>query len=84
MDLLDILQQNDEPITTSCGGVARCGLCLVTIVSGSEALGRTRSHELDHLEGNPRSRLACQAEVRGDLDGDHEVVVRVLESHPAD
>jgi ferredoxin len=77
VDLLEVFQANDHPIATSCGGVASCGLCRVTVVSGKESLVPTKPQELTHL-GNVAKvlglRLACQAQVVGDAG---EVVVRV-------
>jgi 2Fe-2S ferredoxin len=81
VDLLEVLQANDEPIATSCGGVASCGLCRVTVVSGHDALVPIKPQEVVHL-GNVAKviglRLACQAQVRADVGEDViEVVVRV-------
>ncbi len=70
-DLLEVLQSNDVPIATSCGGVATCGSCRVRIVSGMENLTPIRPQELVHL-GNVAKitgqRLACQSKVRGSGD----------------
>lgn len=67
-DLLEVLQANDVPIATSCGGVATCGSCRVRIVSGMESLTPLRPQELVHL-GNvaklTAQRLACQSRVCG-------------------
>lgn len=80
-DLLEVFQSNGEPIATSCGGVASCGLCRVTIVSGGEHLVPIKPQELVHL-GNVAKviglRLACQAQLRDDVEGEpREVVVRI-------
>jgi Na+-transporting NADH:ubiquinone oxidoreductase subunit F len=79
-DLLEVLQSHGEPIATSCGGVASCGLCRVTVVSGREALVPIKPQEVLHL-GNLAKvigrRLACQARLRDDPDVDVEIVVRV-------
>jgi ferredoxin len=78
-DLLEVLQSNDEPISTSCGGVASCGLCRVTVVSGADALVPIKPQEVVHL-GNVAKvlglRLACQAQLKPDA-ASAEVVVRV-------
>lgn len=81
-DLLEIFQSNDEPIATACGGVATCGTCWVTVVSGGDALVPTKPQELVHLgdAANPTGlRLACQAQLRADVDGadEDEIVVRI-------
>ena len=79
-DLLEVFQSNGEPIATSCGGVATCGLCRVTIVSGGASLVPIKAHEIVHL-GNVAKivglRLACQAELRTDAAEDAEIVVRI-------
>ncbi len=75
-DLLEVLQKNGVPIATSCGGVATCGLCRITIIRGKEALSAIRPQELEHL-GNVAKviglRLACQSKVCGE----GEIVVDV-------
>jgi 2Fe-2S ferredoxin len=75
-DLLEVLQRNGVPIATSCGGVATCGLCRITIVRGKEALSTIRAEEIEHL-GNVAKviglRLACQSKVCGE----GEIVVDV-------
>jgi len=82
-DLLEVLQANGEPIATSCGGVASCGLCRVTVVSGGNALVPIKPQELVHLGNVARViglRLACQAAVRADLpSASQELVVRIPE-----
>jgi ferredoxin len=79
-DLLEVLQRNGVPIATSCGGVATCGLCRITIVRGKESLSTIRAEELEHL-GNVAKviglRLACQSKVCG--EGEIVVDVPVVE-----
>jgi ferredoxin len=57
-------------LTHRCGGHARCGTCLVTILDGqahlSEPLG-TEARVLKVLKAEPEQRLACQAWARGDV-----------------
>ncbi|WP_394833612.1 (2Fe-2S)-binding protein [Pendulispora rubella] len=66
--LLQVLQSNGYPIATSCGGVASCGLCRLTVVRGADSLSPLRPQELVHL-GNVAKvvglRLACQSKVTG-------------------
>jgi ferredoxin len=79
-DLLEVLQSNGYPIATSCGGVASCGLCRITVVSGKEALVPIKSQEIVHL-GNVAKviglRLACQAQLKPEENGPIELVIRV-------
>lgn len=58
------------PLPHRCGGHARCGTCLVTIVEGAEHLsekGATEIRVLAVLKAKPDQRLACQAWARGDV-----------------
>ncbi len=67
-DLLEVLQRNSYPIATSCGGVASCGLCRVTVVAGAELLTPMKSQEVYHLGNVARIvglRLACQTRAPG-------------------
>src|SRR5450432_2013753 len=77
-DLLEILQANDIPIATSCGGVATCGLCRIKVISGGEGVTPIRPQELVHL-GNVAKitgqRLACQSKVRGACEV--EIVIEI-------
>lgn len=53
---------------TNCAGKARCGTCRITVVEGAEALSKPTPFERERKgdEGLTR-RLACQANVRGDV-----------------
>ena len=72
-DFLDALQRAGVPIRTSCGGVATCGLCRLTVVDGSKNLTAFKGQEELHL-GNVapivglrlacQTRFACEADVR--------------------
>lgn len=77
-DLLEVMQSNGHPIATSCGGVASCGLCRLTVISGGEHLSPIKPQEVHHLGSVAKVlglRLACQSHVVGD----GEIVVRVPE-----
>jgi 2Fe-2S ferredoxin len=80
-DLLEILQSNGYPVETSCGGVAACGLCRVTIEAGRDLLSGIRDGEVSHLgseAGRLGARLACQSKVRATGAPElAELVVRV-------
>jgi len=82
-DLLEILQANDIPIATSCGGVATCGLCRIKIISGAEGVTAIRTQELVHL-GNVAKitgqRLACQSKVDGAATD--EIVIEIPPVEP--
>jgi ferredoxin, 2Fe-2S len=69
--LLRALQEGGHPISTSCGGVATCALCRVTVTAGKEHLSPLVESEINHL-GNVAKivglRLACQAKITGTGD----------------
>lgn len=67
--LLQVIQEAGHPIATSCGGVATCAMCRVTVVKGRELLSPLCEAELTHLGSVAKIlgiRLACQARVTGD------------------
>ncbi len=58
------------PLNHRCGGHARCGTCLVTVVEGAEHLsekGAAETRVLLALKASPDQRLACQTWARGDV-----------------
>jgi len=58
------------PLPHRCGGHARCGTCLVTVVEGAEHLsekGAAETRVLLALKANPDQRLACQTWAQGDV-----------------
>lgn len=58
------------PLNHRCGGHARCGTCLVTVIEGAEHLsepGAAETRVLRALKAEPGQRLACQAWARGDV-----------------
>lgn len=78
--LLDAIQEAGHPIATSCGGVATCALCRVTIREGKENLTPINAQEITHLGSVAKIvglRLACQARLIG--TGDVTVEVPAVE-----
>ena len=76
-DLLEILQRNGYPISTSCGGVASCGNCRLQVVEGKLLLSPVAPEEITHLGNVAKvigTRLACQSRV---CAADGELVVSV-------
>lgn len=58
------------PVNHRCGGHARCGTCLVTVVEGAEHLsemGAAEARVLQALRAQPDQRLACQTWARGEV-----------------
>jgi 2Fe-2S ferredoxin len=76
--LLDIALANDIHLEHNCGGSCACTTCHVIVKEGAENLSEMQEDEEDRLDTavglTIRSRLGCQAIVRGD------VVVEVPES----
>ena len=69
--LLDIALANDIELEHTCGGSCACTTCHVIVRAGAENLSEMAEDEEDRLdmaEGlTIRSRLGCQAVVRGDV-----------------
>jgi 2Fe-2S ferredoxin len=64
--LLEVLLDNQEPIATSCGGIAACGMCRLRVASGGEALAPVNYKEtmqLGNLLVQQGWRLACQSKL---------------------
>jgi 2Fe-2S ferredoxin len=70
--LLDIALNVGIPLDHVCGGNCACTTCHVIVRSGLEHLSDMEDEELDRLDTawdvTPRSRLACQAVVKGDVE----------------
>ncbi len=80
ISLLRALQDAGSPIATSCGGVATCALCRVTVTHGREHLTPLVDTEINHLGTIAKIvglRLACQAKLTG--TGDVRVEVPEVE-----
>ena len=78
--LLEAIQRGSHPIATSCGGVATCGLCRITVKEGKEHLTPINTGELTHLGSVAKIlglRMACQAKLTG--TGDVRVEVPEVE-----
>ena len=69
--LLDIALAHDIHLEHNCGGSCACTTCHVIVKDGDENLSAMEGDEEDRLdmaEGlTIRSRLGCQAVVRGDV-----------------
>ena len=69
--ILDAALDNGIELTHNCGGNCACSTCHVIIESGAENLSAMRDDEDDMLDTafrrTDRSRLACQAQVMGDI-----------------
>ncbi len=69
--LLDVALNVGFPLEHACGGNAACTTCHVIVREGMDHLDEMDDAEADRLDGawgvTPRSRLACQAVVTGDV-----------------
>lgn len=72
--ILNTLLSAGYPIDTVCGGRARCGRCLVRVLSGSRFLSPRTPAEITRLAAlgvdtvEPPARLACQCHARGEVE----------------
>jgi 2Fe-2S ferredoxin len=70
--LLDVALNVGLPLEHACGGSGACTTCHVIVTSGAGNLSEIEEAEADRLdtawEVTPRSRLACQAIVKGDVE----------------
>jgi len=61
----------DIPLEHACGGVCACTTCHIHVTDGQANLSTMDEEETDRLEyrgdRDPKSRLACQAKVLGDI-----------------
>ena len=72
--ILDHARRAGVAMASECGGMGRCGRCVVRIEKGADLLDQRTSAEKDHRLGADE-RLACQATVRR-RDGDVRVLIK--------
>jgi 2Fe-2S ferredoxin len=69
--LLDIALNFGIPLEHACGGSCACTTCHVIVTDGDDNLSEADDDELDRVELaadlTTRSRLGCQAVVKGDV-----------------
>ena len=69
--ILDIAMHFNVHLEHACGGSCACTTCHVIVVEGDKNLSEADDDELDRLDMAAgltlRSRLGCQAVVRGDV-----------------
>jgi len=69
--ILNIAIRHGINLRHLCRGICACTTCHVIVTSGAEHLSAIEPNEEDRLSRTPgrtpQSRLACQAEVRGDI-----------------
>lgn len=73
LSLMEVLKGSDYPIQATCGGMALCATCHVSVLDGADALPPVNDAEGDLLDTLPDadsdSRLACQLRVNETMNG---------------
>lgn len=73
LSLMEVLKASEYPILATCGGMALCATCHVSVLSGLENLNEPGDAELDMLDTLPdassSSRLSCQIRIGPHLNG---------------
>jgi 2Fe-2S ferredoxin len=73
LSLMEFLKGNDYAILATCGGMALCATCHVSVTKGFEALPPIGDDEYAMLDTLPNitetSRLSCQIKLRNDING---------------
>ncbi|MBS1646568.1 MAG: 2Fe-2S iron-sulfur cluster binding domain-containing protein [Bacteroidetes bacterium] len=71
--LMEFLKGSDYDILATCGGMALCATCHVSITKGLETLGSISDDEYAMLDTLPNitegSRLSCQIKLKNELNG---------------
>lgn len=70
LNILGAAAKGGLALNHRCGGHARCGTCVVTVVSGMDHLsdvGAAEARVLRVLKARDDQRLGCQAWAKGDV-----------------
>ena len=73
LSLMEFLKGNDYDILATCGGMALCATCHVSVIKGFETLNPIGDDEYAMLDTLPNitdtSRLSCQIKLNSEIDG---------------
>lgn len=73
LSLMEVLKASEYDIMATCGGMALCATCHISVLEGMEKLGERTDNELDMLDTLPysdeASRLSCQIQLNRSIDG---------------
>ena len=73
LSLMEFLKANEYDILATCGGMALCATCHVSVVNGTENLDEISNDEYAMLDTLPNitdtSRLSCQIKLDPKIDG---------------
>ena len=79
LSLMEFLKANEYDILATCGGMALCATCHVSVLKGSENLSEISNDEYAMLDTLPNitdtSRLSCQIKLNEKIDG---LVVKIM------
>ncbi len=82
LSLMEFLKGSDYDILATCGGMALCATCHVSVVNGFENLNEISDDEYAMLDTLPNitdtSRLACQLKLSEQMN---EITVKILGDH---
>ncbi|CAD5295457.1 MULTISPECIES: 2Fe-2S iron-sulfur cluster-binding protein [unclassified Imperialibacter] len=83
LNLMEVLKASEFPVLGTCGGMALCASCHVSVEEGLDQLDEQRDAELDMLDtlpnALPNSRLACQLPINEKLGGAYVKLQEVME-----
>ncbi|MEQ9375716.1 MAG: 2Fe-2S iron-sulfur cluster-binding protein [Imperialibacter sp.] len=83
LNLMEVLKASEYPVLGTCGGMALCASCHVSVEEGLDQLDEQRDAELDMLDtlpnALPNSRLACQLPINEKLVGAYVKLQEVME-----
>ncbi|MGZ3861816.1 MAG: 2Fe-2S iron-sulfur cluster-binding protein [Bacteroidia bacterium] len=79
LSLMEFLKANEYDILATCGGMALCATCHVSVISGTENLPEISNDEYAMLDTLPNitdtSRLSCQLKLNEQMNG---LVVKIM------
>ena len=79
LSLMEFLKGNDYDILATCGGMALCATCHVSVVEGFDKLSEITDDEYAMLDTLPNitdtSRLGCQLKL---ADNMNDIVVKIM------
>ena len=79
LSLMEFLKGNDYDILATCGGMALCATCHVSVISGFEELNDISDDEYAMLDTLPNitdtSRLGCQLKLADNMDN---ITVKIM------
>lgn len=79
LSLMEFLKGNEYDILATCGGMALCATCHVSVVKGFDSLNPISDDEYAMLDTLPNitdtSRLSCQLKLNDSMNG---VVIKIM------